>query len=124
MKVEYCDVVIIRVDPSSSTPLFEQLADAVRSEILAGRVAHGERLPSARELAASLDVNVHTVLHAYQALRDEGMIELRRGRGAVVIGQPELGRISDIITALAAEASARGLAADTVMALVREELDR
>jgi GntR family transcriptional regulator len=116
--------VIIRVDPSSSTPLFEQLADAVRSEILAGRVAHGERLPSARELAASLDVNVHTVLHAYQALRDEGMIELRRGRGAVVIGQPELGRISDIITALAAEASARGLAADTVMALVREELDR
>ena len=48
------DVVIIRIDPASSTPLFEQLARAMRGEIVAGRVAAGERLPAARDLAESL----------------------------------------------------------------------
>ncbi|MET0725383.1 MAG: GntR family transcriptional regulator [Leifsonia sp.] len=116
--------MIIRIDPASSVPLFEQLASAVRSEIVAGRLGEGERLPAARELAASLDVNVHTVLHAYQALRDEGMLELRRGRGAVVAARPELGRVAEIVTVLGTEARRLSLAPDTVIALVREELAR
>ncbi|HEX7738164.1 MAG TPA: GntR family transcriptional regulator, partial [Marmoricola sp.] len=49
-----------------------------------GELGPGDRLPSARPLADSLDVNMHTVLRAYGALRDEGLIELRRGRGAQV----------------------------------------
>ena len=116
--------MIIRIDPASPLPIFEQLVRAVRSEILAGRLATGARLPSARELGNSLDVNVHTVLHAYQALRDEGLVELRRGRGAVVIGAPDLAEVTRLIKALGGASRSEGLAADTVMALVREELDR
>ncbi|MGO7984110.1 GntR family transcriptional regulator, partial [Rhizobium johnstonii] len=69
-------------------------------------------------------VNVHTVLHAYQALRDERMLELRRGRGAVVIGKPDLGSLERIVAALGAETRRLALAPDTVLALVREELAR
>ena len=56
----------------------------MRREMAAGRLLRGERLPSAKEAASLLDINLHTVLRAYQTLRDEGLIDLRRGRGAVV----------------------------------------
>jgi GntR family transcriptional regulator len=77
--------VRISIDPTLPTPLFEQLASAVRSAIVDGRVIGGERLPAARNLAATLGINVHTVLRGYQVLRDEALIELHRGRGAVVV---------------------------------------
>nr|WP_127795135.1 GntR family transcriptional regulator [Agromyces sp. LHK192] len=117
--------MIIRIDPGSATPIFEQLVRAVRTEVLAGRVAAGERLPAARDLADSLDVNAHTVLHAYQTLRDEGLIELRRGRGAVVTNAAaDAEAVRDLAAGLVAAARESGLAADTVFAIIREEFDR
>lgn len=111
----------ITIDPSLPTPLFEQLASAVRAAIVDGRVIGGERLPAARRLAESLGVNVHTVLRGYQALRDEGLIELHRGRGAIVAtrigGRSALaGAIHDLVD----EAKLHDLPESALLALVSE----
>ena len=68
--------MLIRIDPSRDAALWEQVAASVRTAIAAGKIRSGERLPSAREVAGSLDLNLHTVLRAYQELRDEGRVML------------------------------------------------
>jgi GntR family transcriptional regulator len=77
---------IMRVDPHSPVPLHEQVAAALRRAIGDGEAGPGERLPPARDLAAVLGVNANTVFRALRALRDEGLIEFRRGRGVTVTG--------------------------------------
>jgi GntR family transcriptional regulator len=114
--------MLFRIDPVSGVPIFDQLAASVRAELARGTLRAGDRLPSAREVAAALEVNIHTVLRAYQDLRDEGLVDLRRGRGAVVTDNaglsPEL--LADI-QALVAEARRLGVGVGTLTALLREE---
>ncbi len=113
--------MLIRIDADSARPLFEQVASSVRADILTGRLTAGDRLPSAREVAASLHINVHTVLRAYQQLRDEGLVDLRRGRGAVVAASAApLAELSDDISQLVARAAALGLSPSTLAAFVKE----
>jgi GntR family transcriptional regulator len=74
----------MEIDHSSSVPLHEQVAAAVRRAIADGEVRSGERLPPARDLAAVLGVNTNTVFRGLRTLRDEGLLEFRRGRGVTV----------------------------------------
>ena len=74
----------IAIDPSSPTALHEQVAGALRRAIADDEAGPGDRLPPARDLAAVLGVNTNTVLRALRTLRDEGLLEFRRGRGATV----------------------------------------
>jgi GntR family transcriptional regulator len=115
--------MLIRVDPASPLPIFGQIAAAVRREVIDGRLTPGDRLPSAKEVARSLDVNLHTVLRAYQELRDEGVVDLRRGRGAVVTGtQPTaLVEVGDAVRALVRAATTAGLSRQETVSLVTKE---
>lgn len=113
--------MLIRIDPGSTVPIFEQLAASIRREVLEGTAVAGDRLPPARELAESLDVNVHTVLHAYQQLRDEGLVELRRGRGAILTDQvTTLAELEAHVRALVDEARRLGVSAQTLTTLIKE----
>jgi GntR family transcriptional regulator len=117
----YNKCVLFRMDPGSDAPLFEQLAASVRTDAAAGRLQPGDRLPSAREVAASLGVNLHTVLHAYQDLREEGLVDMRRGRGAVVTDAAgPLASLHSEILALARSARVLGLSPDAIASLVKE----
>ncbi|MFI9202562.1 GntR family transcriptional regulator [Streptomyces sp. NPDC053048] len=116
--------MLFRVDHSSPLPLGDQIAASVRGAIADGSVGEGERLPPAREVAQSLGVNMHTVLRGYQRLREEGLIELRRGRGAVVTAGSSSGRarLTTLAGRLVADARALGLSDEDVLALVRTAL--
>ncbi|GGX56508.1 hypothetical protein GCM10010341_91290 [Streptomyces noursei] len=81
------EVMLVTIDHGSSVPLAEQIAASVRRALAEGKLRKGERLPAARTLAGTLDVNMHTVLRGYQILQQEDLIDLRRGRGAVVSGR-------------------------------------
>src|ERR1700704_6202204 len=81
------------IDRSDSTPLHDQVAAQIRRAIADGEAKPGERLPPARDLAAVMAVNTNTVLRALRALREEGLLEFRRGRGITVAGTPERGAV-------------------------------
>lgn len=111
-----------QVDPRDPRPIYQQIAASVRMAIDEGVLGPGDRLPAARVLAASLEVNLHTVLQAYQGLRDEGCIELRRGRGAVVVARPGApGRLDTAVCELIAQARACGLSTEDLIAFVQEK---
>ncbi len=118
--------MLLRIDPSAPVDLFEQIAAGLRRAIVHGEVRGGERLPPARELAGSLGVNMHTVLRAYGRLRDEGLVELRRGRGAVVRTEANDGRahVVELAEALAREGRRLGLSLTDVNRVVREAYRR
>jgi DNA-binding transcriptional regulator YhcF (GntR family) len=117
--------MLLRIDPSSPVPLHEQIHAGLREAIFGGRVAAGERLPAARTLAAGLDVNVHTVLRAYAVLREESLIELRRGRGAVVRridSDHRRAAVAELARGLVREARRSGVDDVDLLRIVKEAL--
>jgi len=116
--------VLILIDANASAPVFEQIADQVAGQIADGTLEQGSRLPAARDLAEALEVNVHTVLHAYQRLRDESLIELRRGRGAVVTGLAVDENVRRAVEHSVASARAAGISLTSLIALIRSEYTR
>ena len=83
----------VNLDRTGQVPLHEQVAARIRRAIADGEAAPGERLPLATDLAAVLGVNKNTVLRALHLLRDEGLLEFRRGRGITVTGTPQRGAV-------------------------------
>ena len=117
--------MLLRIDSSSVVPLHEQIESGLREAILNGRVPAGERLPAARALGDGLDVNVHTVLRAYASLRDEGLIELRRGRGAMVrtVGaEHRRAAVRELARDLVGEARRSGVDDMDLLKIVKEAL--
>ena len=72
------------INPQSKLPLYEQLVEQLRRQIVLGTVSPDAPLPSVRQLAEDIGINMHTVNKAYSVLRQEGFVTIDRRRGAIV----------------------------------------
>ena len=108
----------VKLDRDEPTELFEQVAAEIRRAIADGEAKPGERLPPARDLAAILGVNTNTVLRSLRLLRDEGLLEFRRGRGIHVAGTPEQGAVIVRARELVRFARSQGYRTDELISLI------
>ena len=113
----------VKIDRASPTDLYEQVASEIRRAIAEGEAGPGDRLPLAKDLAAVLGVNRNTVLRALRLLRDEGLLEFRRGRGVSVISTPARGAVVAKARELVDFARRNGYQVDELVHVI-ESLDR
>jgi len=76
--------MFIRIEPSSSVPIYRQIADQIRYQIAAGILKEGDKIPSVRELASQLAVNQNTILKVYNELCRDNILKIERGEGTFV----------------------------------------
>jgi GntR family transcriptional regulator len=106
------------VDRSDPTLLHEQVAAEIRRAISSGEAKPGERIPQARDLATVLGVNTNTVLRALRLLRDEGLLEMGRGRAITVTGTPDQGAVIAKVKELVDLGRRHGYRRDELIALL------
>lgn len=109
-----------KVNLADGTHLYQQVAAEIRRSISEGEARSGERMPLAKDLAAVLGVNTNTVLRALRELRDEGMLEFRRGRGITVTGTPERGVVMTQVRELVTFARQQGYQPSEIIAMIQD----
>src|SRR5262245_13777287 len=121
--------VMIRLDTLSPLPKYQQIVEQVKAYGAAGRLAPGAPLPSVRQLASDLGINVNTVIAAYRALEAEEIVLLRHGSRATIhprLARPVEPRPADVariragLERVRTEALLAGLSREATRALVRE----
>ena len=116
--------MILEVDFNSEEALYIQLRNQIIVGIATNRLKDGETLPSVRQLAESIGINMHTVNKAYTVLKQEGFVKVDRRRGAVIAIDAD--RISDLeqmresLRVILARASCRNISREEVHALIDE----
>jgi GntR family transcriptional regulator len=108
----------VKLDRNEPLDLHEQVAATIRRAIADGEARPGERLPPARDLAAVLEVNTNTVLRALRLLRDEGLLDFRRGRGVTVAGSVERGAVIVRARELVAFARSQGYQREDLIRII------
>lgn len=112
--------MLLRLNVADNRPLHEQVAGAIRRAIAEGECGPGDRLPSARDLSQALGVNVNTVLRGLRALRDEGLLEFRRGRGVTVAeGADQRSALLDRVRELVGDAAHLGYSKADLIEMIR-----
>jgi GntR family transcriptional regulator len=113
-------MLAVKLDRGDPTDLYEQVAAEIRRAIAEGEAKAGERLPPAKDLAAVLGVNTNTVLRALRVLRDEGLLEFRRGRGISVTGTLERGAVVQRAKELVDFARRQGYRFDELLEIIED----
>ena len=115
---------MLKVDPRSSTPIYEQIELGIKELILKGALQGGEKIPSVREMAGILTINPNTISKAYGELEREGIIETLRGKGTYVVDnfkmkvdENKMQYISEELKKIILEASYNGMNKDSFVEL-------
>lgn len=116
--------MIIKIDFNSDEAIYMQLRNQIIMGVATSRLREGDSLPSVRQLAEEVGINMHTVNKAYTVLKQEGIIQLDRRRGAVVaIDINKLQALADMKSQLAvvlAKGRCKNITKEEVYALVDE----
>ena len=116
----------ITIDERDSRPVYRQVADGIKELIARGALGEGMALPSVRQLAGDLGVNMNTIASAYRELQSEGLVAVRHGSGAIVMRRDlasdatERGRRA--LRAALTELLLSGMPGDDIKAVVSDEL--
>jgi GntR family transcriptional regulator len=76
--------ISFQIDQKSGIPIYIQIMDQIKHLLASGALQPGQQLPTIRELAVNLTINLHTVAHAYAELEREGFLTIQRGRGTFI----------------------------------------
>jgi GntR family transcriptional regulator len=79
--------MFLTVDVTDKRPLYQQIVDGVKALIARGDLREGATLPSVRQVAGDLGVNLNTIAVAYRRLQEEGFLAIRHGAGTVVLSR-------------------------------------
>ena len=120
----------MRIEPSSSVPIYRQIIDQIRYQVASGVLKEGDKVPSVRELAARLAVNQNTILKVYNELCRQNVLRIERGDGTYVssgrqtIGAAEKEKaISNVLREAAVLAVQLEMPIDQVGELLKKEYD-
>ena len=111
-------LLLSEVDRADPMLLHDQVAAEIRRAIAEGEAGPGDRIPQAKDLAAVLGVNTNTVLRALRMLRNEGLLELGRGRAIVVSGTPERSAVVDRLKEFLEFARSQGYRREEVLTMM------
>lgn len=126
-KGESGDMMLIQIDFNSNEAIYQQLCDQIILGIATARFAEGDALPSVRQLADDIGINMHTVNKAYTVLKQEGYVKVDRRRGAVIAVDYDQARamqaVDKQLRTLLAEARCRGLSRVDIHCMVDDICD-
>lgn len=116
--------MLIEIDFNSDEALYIQLRNQIILGIATNRFQEGDLLPSVRQLADSIGINMHTVNKAYTVLRQEGFVKMDRRRGAVIAVDMNklqaMGEMTADLKVILAKASCKNISREEVHALIDE----
>lgn len=123
--------LLVELRDDSPVPAYRQIADALRRHLVDGHLKPGDHLPPVRQLALDLGVHFNTVAHAYRDLAEEGWLDLRRKRGALVVARdmprtPDPPRVEALMARLrdlVAELRSEGLTHAQLTAALRSDAE-
>jgi GntR family transcriptional regulator len=119
--------MFVRVERGSAVPISRQISAQIRAQCLSGTLKPGSRLPSVRQLARELAVNQNTILHVYERLVVENLLEMRHGEGTFVASvvpldlmEAQRASYSDELTRLVRQGRMLGLSRKDIRNLIDE----
>lgn len=122
--------MFVEINFESDKPIYTQLVEQIIAGIAMKKLIHGERLPSVRNLAEDIGINMHTVNKAYQELRDRGFILIHRQRGVVVnsnnipkADNEYINQINEQLHPLIAESICRGMTKKDMTTIINQIYD-
>ena len=119
--------MLIEIDFSSDEAIYQQLCNQIILGIATSQYTEGQVLPSVRQLAEEIGINMHTVNKAYTVLKQEGFVKVDRRRGAIIAVDSDKARAMQTVRSKLQEATAealcRGLSRSEMHELVDQVFD-